>query len=253
MKKYRIRILAIHHKYHKLVFSASIVLILFNIYNNCSNNLKKETSWSELARTEMVEKQIIARGIEDKNVINAMLKVYRHKFVPKKYEKYAYTDGPLPIGEDQTISQPYIVALMTEVLKLKAGERVLEIGTGSGYQSAILSLIVKEVYTIEIIPSLAKSAQQRLESLGYKNVHVRCGDGFLGWPEAAPFDGIIVTCAAPRVPEPLIEQLTEGGRLIIPEGDEWQMLVLYKKIKGKLEKEELIPVRFVPMQGKIRE
>ena len=200
----------------------------------------------------MVEEQIIARGIQDTNVINAMLRVERHKFVPMEYEKYAYNDGPLPIGEGQTISQPYIVALMTEALKLKKGERVLEIGTGSGYQAAVLSLIVKEVYTIEILPLLANSAQHRLESLGYKNVYVRCGDGFLGWSDKAPFDGIIITCAAPRVPEPLIDQLAEGGRLVMPEGDEWQMLVLYKKIKNKLLKEELLPVRFVPMKGKIR-
>ncbi|MEO0106386.1 MAG: protein-L-isoaspartate(D-aspartate) O-methyltransferase, partial [candidate division WOR-3 bacterium] len=149
----------------------------------------------------MVEEQIIARGVNDTNVINAMLKVERHKFVPKEYEKYAYMDNPLPIGEGQTISQPYIVALMTEVLQLKGRERVLEIGTGSGYQAAILSLIVKEVYTIEIIPSLAESAKKRLESFGYKNVYVKCGDGFMGWPEKAPFDCIIITCAAPRVPE----------------------------------------------------
>lgn len=206
----------------------------------------------ESARKQMVEEQIIARGIQDTNVINAMLRVERHKFVPMEYEKYAYNDGPLPIGEGQTISQPYIVALMTEALKLKKGERVLEIGTGSGYQAAVLSLIVKEVYTIEILPLLANSAQHRLESLGYKNVYVRCGDGFLGWSDKAPFDGIIITCAAPRVPEPLIDQLAEGGRLVMPEGDEWQMLVLYKKIKNKLLKEELLPVRFVPMKGKIR-
>ncbi|MGQ9701428.1 MAG: protein-L-isoaspartate(D-aspartate) O-methyltransferase [bacterium] len=210
-------------------------------------------SFYESVRKQMVEEQIIARGIKDKNVIDAMLKVARHKFVPKEYEKYAYTDGPLPIGEGQTISQPYIVALMTEMLELKGEEKVLEIGTGSGYQAAILSLIAKEVYTIEIIPALAKSAQQRLESLGYKNVYVKSGDGFLGWPESAPFDGIIITCAAPRVPEPLIEQLAEGGRLVMPEGDEWQMLVLYKKVNGQLKKTEFIPVRFVPMKGKIQE
>ncbi|MGQ9817115.1 MAG: protein-L-isoaspartate(D-aspartate) O-methyltransferase [bacterium] len=210
-------------------------------------------SFYESLRKQMVEEQVIARGIKDKNVIDAMLKVARHKFVPKEYEKYAYTDGPLPIGEGQTISQPFIVALMTEMLELKGEEKVLEIGTGSGYQAAILSLIAKEVYTIEIIPALAKSAQQRLESLGYKNVYVKSGDGFLGWPESAPFDGIIITCAAPRVPEPLIEQLAEGGRLVMPEGDEWQMLVLYKKVNGQLKKTEFIPVRFVPMKGKIQE
>ena len=229
------------------------ILILLTFHINCSFKPKQNTVSYDIARRQMVEEQIIARGIKDSNVIKAMLEVERHKFVPKEYEKYAYIDGPLPIGEEQTISQPYIVALMTEVLQLKGGEKVLEIGTGSGYQSAILSLIAKEVYTIEIIPSLAKSAQERLESLGYKNVYVKCGDGFLGWPEKAPFDGIIITCAAPRVPEPLIEQLAEGGRIVMPEGDEFQMLVLYKKIKGKLEKQELIPVRFVSMKGKIRE
>ncbi|MCX7994908.1 MAG: protein-L-isoaspartate(D-aspartate) O-methyltransferase [candidate division WOR-3 bacterium] len=230
-----------------------LIVIAILTSENCTRKANINTSWYEIARKQMVEEQIIARGIKDSNVINAMLKVERHKFVPKEYEKYAYIDGPLPIGEGQTISQPYIVALMTEVLQLKKDDRVLEIGTGSGYQAAILSLIVKEVYTIEIIPSLANTARQRLESLGYKNVYVKCGDGFLGWPEKSPFDGIIITCAAPRVPEPLIEQLAEGGRLVMPEGDEWQVLVLYRKIKGKLEKKELIPVRFVPMKGKIRE
>ncbi|MEO0227127.1 MAG: protein-L-isoaspartate(D-aspartate) O-methyltransferase [candidate division WOR-3 bacterium] len=230
-----------------------IIITTIAICCSCTENTKKEHLWYEVARKEMVEKQIIARGISDKGVIQAMLRVERHKFVPKEYERYAYTDGPLPIGEGQTISQPYIVALMTEVLQLKGGERVLEIGTGSGYQAAVLSLIAQEVYTIEIIPVLAKSAQHRLANLGYKNVYVRCGDGFLGWPEKAPFDGIIITCAAPRVPEPLVEQLAEGGRLVMPEGDQFQMLVLYKKVKGKLERQELIPVRFVPMEGKIRE
>ncbi|MEO0205908.1 MAG: protein-L-isoaspartate(D-aspartate) O-methyltransferase [candidate division WOR-3 bacterium] len=227
--------------------------IVISLSLNCNQKTTRSISWHEFARRQMVEEQIVARGIKDSSLISAMLKVERHKFVPREYEKYAYNDGPLPIGEEQTISQPYIVALMTEVLELKAGDRVLEIGTGSGYQAAVLSLIAKEVYTIEIIPSLANSAKQRLESLGYKNVYVKCGDGFLGWAEKAPFNGIIITCAAPRVPEPLIEQLAEGGRLIMPEGDQWQMLVLYKKIKGKLEKQELIPVRFVPMKGRIRE
>ncbi|MEO0161354.1 MAG: protein-L-isoaspartate(D-aspartate) O-methyltransferase [candidate division WOR-3 bacterium] len=226
-------------------------IILFVV--NCHQNTHKGVGWDEQARRQMVEEQIVARGIKDSNVINALLKVERHKFVPKEYEKYAYSDGPLPIGEGQTISQPYIVALMTEVLELKGNERVLEIGTGSGYQAAVLALIAREVYTIEIIPELANSARNRLERLGYKNIHVKCGDGFLGWPEKAPFDAIIITCAAPRVPEPLIEQLAPGGRLVVPEGDEWQMLVLYRKEKNKLEKQELIPVRFVPMQGKIRE
>lgn len=235
------------------LFLLVLQLGLLSLAFHCTKNTKKGEEWSVSARKEMVEKQIVARGVKDRLVIDAMLKVERHKFVPSDCQQLAYTDGPLPIGEGQTISQPYIVALMTEILELKGGERVLEIGTGSGYQAAVLSLIAKEVYTIEIIPSLAKTAQERLESLGYRNVFVKCGDGFLGWPEASPFDGIIITCAAPRVPEPLIEQLAEGGRLVMPKGDEWQMLVLYKKIKGRLEKRELIPVRFVPMKGKIRE
>jgi len=219
----------------------------------CTKNTKKETPWHEIARKEMVEEQIISRGITDRQVITAMRKVERHKFVPKDYERHAYIDGPLPIGEGQTISQPFIVALMTEKLGLKGDEKVLEIGTGSGYQAAVLSLIVKEVYTIEIVPELAKSAAGRLESLGFKNVHVKCGDGFLGWTEVAPFDGIIITCAAPKVPEPLTEQLAEGGRIVMPLGEEYQMLVLIKKVKGKLEKVEIIPVMFVPMKGIIRE
>jgi protein-L-isoaspartate(D-aspartate) O-methyltransferase len=201
----------------------------------------------------MVQKQIVERGITDTAVINAMLSVERHKFVPKDYESHAYDDYPLPIGEGQTISQPYIVALMTELAALKKTDRVLEIGTGSGYQAAILSVIVKEVYTIEIIPSLAQSAQERLHDMGFTNVRVRCGDGFLGWPEAAPFDAVIITCAPPEVPQPLIEQLTEGGHLVVPLGSDFQVLTLYKKIAGELQKTEIVPVRFVPMRGLIEE
>jgi protein-L-isoaspartate(D-aspartate) O-methyltransferase len=201
----------------------------------------------------MVQNQIIARGISDQRVIEAMGQVERHRFVPREYEKFAYGDHPLPIGEDQTISQPYVVALMTACLKLKPDDRVLEIGTGSGYQAAVLSQIVKEVYTIEIIPTLAASAEKRLKDLGYGNVMVRCGDGFLGWPEAAPFDAIIITCASPRVPDPLIEQLAEGGRMVIPVGLPYQMLTLYEKVGGRLEATELTPVIFVPMKGLIEE
>ena len=231
-----------------LIFVSLFILV------NCSDiKNKKVLSWDKVARNEMVKNQIVARGITDKTIINAMLEVKRHKFVPNNIEKFAYNDYPLPIGEDQTISQPYIVALMTEKLGLKHEDRVLEIGTGSGYQAAILSLIVKEVYTIEIIPSLANSSSQRLREFGFSNVQVRCGDGFLGWPEAAPFDAVIITCAPPEVPEPLIEQLVEGGRLIVPLGEGFQMLTLFKKIEGKLEKTEIIPVRFVPMKGIIEE
>ena len=201
----------------------------------------------------MVDSQIKGRGIDDERLIDAMLEVERHRFVPKTLEKLAYADHPLPIGEGQTISQPYIVALMTDELKLKATDRVLEIGTGSGYQAAILSLLVKDVYTIEIIKSLADSAAQRLTSLGYENVHVRHGDGFLGWPEEAPFDAVIITCAPPELPKPLVRQLAEGGRLIVPLGDDFQMLTMYTKVAGVLEERKITPVRFVPMKGLIEE
>jgi protein-L-isoaspartate(D-aspartate) O-methyltransferase len=233
-----------------------IIVLLFSILHTvgCSaKNNSKNVSWDVLARKDMVYSQIKVRGIEDDRLINAMLAVERHRFVPKNLEKLAYGDYPLPIGEDQTISQPYVVALMTDELQLKETDRVLEIGTGSGYQAAILSLMVKDVFTIEIISSLADSAAKRLTALGYENVHVRCGDGFLGWPEEAPFDAIIITCAPPEVPEPLIMQLAEGGRLIVPLGDDFQMLTLYKKAAGDLQEREIIPVRFVPMRGMIEE
>jgi len=199
-------------------------------------------------RIEMVEKQIIARGVKNEKVIEAMKKVPRHLFVPEEYRHLAYTDGPLPIGYDQTISQPYIVAYMTEVLDLKENEKVLEIGTGSGYQAAILAEICKEVYTIEIIEDLANSAKKTLKELGYNNIYIKIGDGYKGWPEKAPFDAIIVTCSPTNIPKPLIEQLAENGRMIIPVG-EWynQQLVLLRKKNGKMIKENLIPVRFVPM------
>ena len=231
-----------------------ITLILLSLTIGCGNTKqKKDVSWDIIARKEMVEGQIVARGISDKNVINAMMSVERHKFVPEKLARLAYEDYPLPIGEGQTISQPYVVALMTERLILEKDDKVLEIGTGSGYQAAILSSIVNKVYTIEIVPLLAHQAAQLLRALGYANVEVRAGDGFLGWPEVAPFDAIIITCAPPEVPKPLIVQLAEGGRLIVPLGDDFQILTLFKKVKGKLEKTSIIPVRFVPMKGIIEE
>ena len=231
-----------------------MILFLIFTFLNCNNKVKKETiSWDQVARKDMVQRQIIERGITDTSVINAMFNVERHVFVPEEYERSAYGDYPLPIGEGQTISQPYIVALMTERLELKEEDKVLEIGTGSGYQAAILSVIVKEIYTIEIVPSLAASAAKRLKDLGFSNVYVKCGDGFLGWPEAAPFDAIIITCAPPEVPEPLIEQLAEGGRLIVPVGSQFQMLTLYKKVEGELQKTKIIPVLFVPMKGMIED
>ena len=201
-------------------------------------------------REKMVETQIKARGVKDPRVLSAMLKVERHLFVPKEYQTSAYADQPLPIGEGQTISQPYIVALMTELLELKGGEKVLEIGTGSGYQAAILAELVKEVYTIEIVEPLASSAKNRLLELGYQNINVKAGDGYLGWPEVGPFDAIIVTAAPDHIPKPLIDQLKEGGRMVIPVGAYSQELKKIVKRSGKIETADIIPVIFVPMTGK---
>ncbi len=199
-------------------------------------------------REKMVKNQIEGRGITDSLVLNAMLTVERHLFIDKEFHNQAYNDYPLSIGEGQTISQPYIVALMTEMLKLKGNEKVLEIGTGSGYQAAILAEIVDSVFTIEIFESLGKHATQLLKALGYKNIFVKVADGYKGWPDEAPFDGIVVTCAPSHIPQPLIEQLKEGGRLAIPVGESYsQQLELYQKINGKLKLIESVPVRFVPM------
>ena len=200
-------------------------------------------------REHMVKQQIMARGVEDPRVLEAMRKVPRHLFVPEKYRAFSYRDHPLPIGQGQTISQPYIVAFMTEALDLKPDEKVLEIGTGSGYQAAILAELVKEVYTIEIVEKLGKRARQTLEMLGYKNIHVKIGDGYKGWPEKAPFDAVIVTCAPERIPEALVQQLNDGGRMIIPVGRAGaiQELIRAVKKKGKLKTKEVMRVRFVPM------
>jgi protein-L-isoaspartate(D-aspartate) O-methyltransferase len=204
------------------------------------------------SRQAMVKNQLAASGINNPEVLQAMSDVARHEFVPAALRPYAYADGPLPIGHGQTISQPFIVAYMTQALELSKDDIVLEVGTGSGYQAAILGKLAKEVYTIEIIPPLAESAKAVLARLGFDNVHVRAGDGYLGWPEKAPFDAIIVTCAPEQVPEPLVSQLKEGGRLIIPLGEAGavQELVLLKKKEGKITKERMIDVRFVPMTGK---
>ncbi len=195
----------------------------------------------------MVEEQIISRGISDSTVINAMLKVKRHLFVPENFRVSAYEDHPLPIGYRQTISQPYIVALMTELLKANKNYKILEVGTGSGYQAAILSLLADSVFTIEIIPELANSAKEKLEKLGYKNVVVKAGDGYKGWKEHAPFDGIIVTCAPKEIPPMLLEQLAMGGRMVIPVGSYFQELLLITKDSTGISKESIVPVRFVPM------
>jgi len=200
-------------------------------------------------REKMVETQIKARGVKDPRVLSALRKVERNRFVPEEYLNSAYSDQPLPIGEGQTISQPYIVALMTELLELKGDEKVLEIGTGSGYQAAVLAELAKEVYSIEIIGSLASMAKNRLLELGYQNIKVKAGDGYLGWPEVAPFDAIIITAAPDHIPKPLIEQLKEGGRMVVPVGTYTQELKKIVKRSGKIETTDVIPVVFVPMTG----
>jgi len=198
----------------------------------------------------MVEQQLKPRGIRDERVLAAMSKVPREEFVPDNLRDQAYTDRALPIGHDQSISQPFIVAYMTEQLRPRATDRVLEVGTGSGYQAAILSELVAEVYTIEIIEPLARDASARLARLGYKNVHVKAGDGSKGWPEVAPFDLITVTCAPDHVPQPLTDQLKDGGRMIIPVGTGLdQQLFLLEKQNGNLSQRAILPVRFVPMAG----
>jgi len=201
----------------------------------------------------MVEDQIIKRGIEDKRVLDIMKSVERHKFVPEKYVKSAYKDGPLPIGHGQTISQPFIVAFMTENLKLDPSHRVLEIGTGSGYQTAILSGLSGHVYTMEIIDELAKLSSSVLKKLGFDNVTVRNGNGYKGWSEEAPFDRIMVTAAPEEIPNMLVDQLTEGGIMVIPVGEQFEiqyLWVLTKEHSGSIKKEKILPVRFVPMVTK---
>lgn len=201
-------------------------------------------------RRAMVEKQIRMRGIASQRVLDAMLRVPRHEFVPPEQQRTAYDDIPLAIGAGQTISQPFMVAAMTEALELTGGERVLEIGTGCGYQAAVLSLLAREVFTIETHPSLAEEARTRLTRLGYTNVRSATGDGTLGWPDAAPFDAIVVTAAAPGVPPPLVEQLVEGGRLVIPVGPpEHQELRRVRKSGGIPSQEALYNCRFVPLVG----
>ena len=202
------------------------------------------------ARHRMVEEQIRPRGVTDPATLAAIESVPRHLFVPESERSKAYEDQPLPIGLNQTISQPYIVALMTSLLKLRPGSRVLEVGTGSGYQAAVLSRIAGDVYSVEILKPLAERARHTLAELGYRNVHLRVGDGYKGWPDAAPFDGIIVTAAPSRIPEPLLEQLKVGGKLVIPVGDAYQdLIVMTKRADGGFDRASVLPVRFVPMTG----
>ncbi|MCK4856675.1 MAG: protein-L-isoaspartate(D-aspartate) O-methyltransferase [candidate division Zixibacteria bacterium] len=204
-------------------------------------------------RQQMVKRQLAARDVVDSLVLAAMMTVPRHEFVPKSYRSQSYADGPLPIGYGQTISQPYIVAIMTQLAGIDSTSKVLEIGTGSGYQAAILAEIADSVYSIEIVEPLCRNADSVLTALGYGTVQVRCGDGYRGWPEEAPFDVVIVTAAPDHVPQPLVDQLEIGGRLVIPVGDRFQELMLVTRTeKGKIEK-TIFPVRFVPMTGEAME
>jgi protein-L-isoaspartate(D-aspartate) O-methyltransferase len=215
-----------------------------------ASGLRKDSKEGfRIMREKMVETQIKARGVRDPRVLAAMLKVERHLFVPAENQSSAYADQPLPIGEGQTISQPYIVALMTELLELKGEEKVLEVGTGSGYQAAILGELAREVYSIEIVERLASSSKDLLSRLGYKNITVKAGDGYLGWPEVAPFDAIIITCAPDHIPRPLLEQLKDGGSMVVPVGVYSQELKKITKRSGKIETTNVIPVVFVPMTG----
>jgi protein-L-isoaspartate(D-aspartate) O-methyltransferase len=237
----------------RMIFATSAIIILALVLTECTDGTRASGSNSrkdfKAMREKMVENQIKARGVKDPRVLSALAKVERHRFVPEKYLDSAYSDQPLPIGEGQTISQPYIVALMTELVELKGSEKVLEIGTGSGYQAAILAELAKEVYTIEIIEPLASKASKTLSELGYQNVKVKAGDGYLGWPEAAPFDAIIVTAAPDHIPKPLTDQLKEGGRMVVPVGTHTQELLKIIKRSGKMETTNVIPVLFVPMTG----
>jgi protein-L-isoaspartate(D-aspartate) O-methyltransferase len=216
---------------------------------NTTATSQQATSWDG-ARKQMVEEQLAARDIKSPRVLDAMRKVPRHEFVPEAMRLGAYADTPLPIGYNQTISQPYIVAYMTEALDLQPAHKVLEIGTGSGYQAAILGELAKEVYTIEIVAPLAARARETLERLGYTNVHVRTGNGYLGWPEQAPFDRVMVTAAPESVPQPLIDQLKVGGLMAIPVGVGDQELRILRCTEKGLETLRTLPVRFVPMTGK---
>ena len=238
-------------------FSLRVVLLLVLIPLACASSIHpppKENTYSE-RRSEMVKRQLAARDIDNQDVLQSMGEVPRHRFVPAAVQPYAYSDSPLPIGLGQTISQPYIVALMTQLAEPKPEEKALEVGTGSGYQAAVLSNLVKRVFTIEIIEELAESARAALQETGFLNVTVRHGDGYAGWEEESPFDIIMVTAAAPSVPQPLIDQLAEGGRLILPVGPVGgiQELILIRKENGKIQEKKIIPVRFVPMTGKVRE
>ena len=233
---------------HRIIF---IVSILLSLNLPIPLALSSEDPSLVEARRRMVERDLKGRDIKDPKVLEIMGRVPRHLFVEPSLKRRAYADHPLPIGEGQTISQPYIVALMTQILKIQPGERVLEIGTGSGYQAAVLAELTDQVYTVEIIENLTQQAAQRLKELGYEKVRVKYGDGYFGWEEEAPFDAILVTCAANHIPPPLIKQLKEGGRLVIPLGSTtyFQTLTLLTKKMGKSNIQHLMGVAFVPMTG----
>jgi protein-L-isoaspartate(D-aspartate) O-methyltransferase len=234
------------------------LLLVHVLFMNCSGTIRKtemaqngnqpdSAAWWKNRADRMVENQIVSRGVRDPEVIRVMKNTPRHEFVPAHYRDHAYNDNPLPIGEGQTISQPYIVALMTEYLQLTGKEKVLEIGTGSGYQAAVLSPLVDTCYSIEVVKSLAREAAGKLDVMGYDNVVVKWGDGYQGWPEHAPFERIIITAAPPEIPEKLVEQLAVGGRMVLPVGSHFQQLILITKTKKGIHKRNIIPVRFVPM------
>ena len=230
-----------------LILAAIVMVQLFGLASSPAENF-------EYQRQQMVAHQLRARDIVDDRVLKAMQTVPRHLFVPKDLRHLAYRDTPLPIGHEQTISQPYIVALMSQLLAVKPGRRVLEIGTGSGYQAAVLAEMGAQVFSIEIVAELGRQSIKTIEPLGYDNIEVKIGDGYQGWPEHAPFDGIIVTCAPTRIPQPLQDQLAEGGRMVIPVGEKFdQKLLLLVKRDGEIKQEKIAGVRFVPMvdrQGK---
>ena len=231
-----------------MVRSLFILLTVMVVQSFSAAAVKAEETDFDRQRQQMVDQQLRTRGISDPRVLKAMQTVPRHLFVPEDYRDMAYADTPLPIGQGQTISQPYIVALMSEVLAIQPRQRVLEIGTGSGYQAAILAEMGALVFTIEIVPQLGERARKALQTLGYENVRVNIGDGYLGWPEAAPFDAIVVTCAPEQIPKPLKTQLAEGGRMVIPVGEKYhQQLMLLTKQKGEIREQKIVDVRFVPM------
>lgn len=237
-----------------LILLSIASLNLFLVDTSAALNLETNHD-TDAMRSKMIHEQLVKRGIKSQQVLDAFSRVPRHMFVPEEYRAMAYADRALPIGKGQTISQPYIVAFMSEALDLKPSDKVLEVGTGSGYQAAILAEICDTVYSIEIIDSLGKKAAGLLKDLGYANIRLKIGDGYKGWEDHAPYDAIIVTCAPTRIPEPLKDQLAEGGRMIIPVGEQYvQELILLEKKNNQLKEKNVLPVMFVPMvdsSGKI--